>query len=204
MIYKCILLTLLFCVGCGSTNNSPAITKDVLIPDDGSGTTPMTSVSTVSNLPVCDGENLDQVIYVRDENKFYNCYNGTWDAIHTGNVVISDTRCMGTSPLLTISIIFSYSIVEFNSGDKLISCQITDPNGKSMHNTTYYRASQVGAATEVCIVDYDVEGSGFGYWKFEKNNDPSYDPYHMKYTEVGSASDGLIINFELNECTKTN
>lgn len=60
---------------------------------------------------------------------------------------------------------FDMARYEFADGSVMVSCDIRDTAGQT--GATYlYKSSQVGATTGACILTYDVDAAGSGFWEF--------------------------------------
>jgi hypothetical protein len=136
------------CLGCGSAGKDG---EPCTVVDNGGSAT--ITCPDGSSATVADGAN--------GENGT-NGLNGTNGANGTANKVASSIHCGGQ--LASTSLWFTYDVDVFSNGDVFVHGAIRDDRWE-IGTTSYYAATQVGAATaSIIFVDDELGANNVGYW----------------------------------------
>lgn len=102
----------------------------------------------------------------------------------------------GVGPTLFLQ----YQIVTYSTGDKFLTCSITD-NTAQYTNAVIYKASQLGAVTNICKLTYDLQNNSAGYWTFSSQADGT--GINSRYLSTNSPYSGHTLAFNDTDCILT-
>lgn len=181
-------LTLMGCSGGGGGGVGPDAPTS---PTDGAW--PSYSVEAASDLPTCVGSIIGRLYYVEDQDVFKVCKTSGWATVQMGSRARTVTSCSKTAGGLD----FRYSVVDFSSNDKFVTCSISGA-AVQIANSFFWRAGQNGAVAEACLLVYDVDSSATsGFWAFSLNGGVR----NAVYSDPGSADDQSQVMYSSGDCT---
>lgn len=111
--------------------------------------------------------------------------------------VSSNETCSKVDVGSGVSLLYQYQSVLYTSGDRLITCSISNSTGEYAH-TIFYRSSQAGAQTGTCIVGQDIDALSSGYWTF--SDDLVTLVKKTLYTDASSVKNGYTYTFVAANC----
>lgn len=157
------------------------------------------SVTAASDLPTCSGDIIGRLYYIESTNTFQACKSTGWATINvkgndgtSGMSISSNVTCSKTTGGAT----FYYRVTKFNTGDKFVYCAISN-SADTYSSNRFYMAAQNGATDEGCLLTYDIDTAGSGFWSFIISGTTRT----VTYNDVGSASNGTVITYASGDCS---
>lgn len=108
----------------------------------------------------------------------------------------SGLNCFATDSGSGTALTYYYNSIMYTSGDRFVACSISTGLGEYSHSEMY-RYDEFGAISGSCIVTYDLDGVGSGFWSFSSQSGTT----KTTYTDPGDSANGYSFTFSSGVCT---
>lgn len=109
--------------------------------------------------------------------------------------VSSELLCTALDAGSGATAIYTYEIITYSSGDKLVICSLR-VNAGQYENAVFLKQSQGGNQNASCVVNTDVDAATAGFWTFTSQGGVTKNVY----SDAGSVHNNYSYTFTSGNC----